>query len=165
MVKVEWLKVAKNDLIQIYNYIYQDSIYYSIKTVNDIISEFGSTYKITLFGSALALVYEDSPYSFIYRDNLTRDEMLILRNREPYSTAVVSTVHLGNKGTNAGGIIADGIKIGDDINKITSKYDTNIIKMGELQTYINGCRITVLYDPLENTILAAWTGEIRKPRE
>lgn len=38
MVKVEWLKVAKNDLIQIYNYIYQDSIYYSIKTVNDIIN-------------------------------------------------------------------------------------------------------------------------------
>ena len=38
MVKVEWLKGAKNDLIQIYNYIYQDSIYYSIKTVNDIIN-------------------------------------------------------------------------------------------------------------------------------
>lgn len=38
MVKVEWLEVAKNDLIQIYNYIYKDSIYYSIKTVNDIIN-------------------------------------------------------------------------------------------------------------------------------
>ena len=38
MVKVEWLKVADYDLIQIYNYIYQDSIYYSIKTVNDIVN-------------------------------------------------------------------------------------------------------------------------------
>ena len=38
MVKIEWLELAKNDLIQIYNYIYQDSIYYSIKTVNDIIN-------------------------------------------------------------------------------------------------------------------------------
>lgn len=38
MVKVEWLKVANNDLIQIHNYIYQDSIYYYIKTINGIVS-------------------------------------------------------------------------------------------------------------------------------
>lgn len=37
MVKLEWLEVANNDLIQIYNYINQDSIYYSIKTINNII--------------------------------------------------------------------------------------------------------------------------------
>lgn len=38
MVKLEWLKIANNDLIQIYNYIYQDSVYYSIKTINDILN-------------------------------------------------------------------------------------------------------------------------------
>ena len=37
MVKVKWWEIASNDLIQIYNYIYQDSIYYSMKTVNNII--------------------------------------------------------------------------------------------------------------------------------
>ena len=37
MVKVEWLGNANIDLIQIYNYIYKDSIYYSVKTINDII--------------------------------------------------------------------------------------------------------------------------------
>ncbi len=37
MVKLEWLKTANSDLIQIYNYIYFDSVYYSIKTINDII--------------------------------------------------------------------------------------------------------------------------------
>ena len=36
MVKVEWLEIANDDLIQIYDYIYKDSIYYAIKTVNGI---------------------------------------------------------------------------------------------------------------------------------
>lgn len=38
MAKVKWLKVANNDLFQIYNYIYENSIYYSIKTINDIVN-------------------------------------------------------------------------------------------------------------------------------
>ena len=37
MVKLNWLREANNDLFQIYNYINQDSIYYSIKTVNEIL--------------------------------------------------------------------------------------------------------------------------------
>ena len=36
MVKVQWWETANNDLFQIYNYIYQNSIYYAIKTINDI---------------------------------------------------------------------------------------------------------------------------------
>lgn len=36
MVKVEWLEIANDDLIQIYSYIYQNSIYYAVKTINDI---------------------------------------------------------------------------------------------------------------------------------
>lgn len=38
MVKVEWSEIADIDLIQIYSYIYQDSIYYAVKTINDIIN-------------------------------------------------------------------------------------------------------------------------------
>lgn len=38
MVRVEWLEIADNDLFQIYNYIYQDSIYYAIRTVNGIVN-------------------------------------------------------------------------------------------------------------------------------
>ena len=37
MVKLNWLSKADNDLIQIYNYIYEDSVYYSVKTVNEIV--------------------------------------------------------------------------------------------------------------------------------
>lgn len=39
MVKLNWHNDAKRDLIQIYNYIYGDSIYYSIKTINQIITK------------------------------------------------------------------------------------------------------------------------------
>ena len=38
MVKVEWSEIADINLIQIYSYIYQDSTYYSVKTINDIIN-------------------------------------------------------------------------------------------------------------------------------
>ena len=37
MVKLKWYSSARIDLIQIYSYIYQDSVYYSIKTINNII--------------------------------------------------------------------------------------------------------------------------------
>lgn len=36
MVNLKWWKTANNDLIQIYDYICEDSIYYAIKTVNEI---------------------------------------------------------------------------------------------------------------------------------
>ena len=38
MEKIIWLESANRDLIDIYNYIIRDSKYYSLKTVNDIIS-------------------------------------------------------------------------------------------------------------------------------
>ncbi len=37
MVKLNWLNEANSDLFQIYSYINQDSIYYSIKTINEIL--------------------------------------------------------------------------------------------------------------------------------
>ena len=36
MVKLNWREDANNNLIQIYNYIYEDSVYYAVKTVNEI---------------------------------------------------------------------------------------------------------------------------------
>ena len=36
MVRVEWHNDARNDLIQVYSYIYQDSIHYAIKTIDEI---------------------------------------------------------------------------------------------------------------------------------
>lgn len=38
MVQVEWSEIANIDLVQIYSYIYQDSIHYAVKTINDIIN-------------------------------------------------------------------------------------------------------------------------------
>lgn len=37
MVKLSWREDANDNLIQIYNYIYKNSIYYSMKTINDIV--------------------------------------------------------------------------------------------------------------------------------
>ena len=37
MVKVNWWRTANNDLIQIYYYIYEDSVYYATRTVNEIL--------------------------------------------------------------------------------------------------------------------------------
>lgn len=37
MVNLKWQKTARNDLTQVYNYIYEDSIYYAIKTVENIV--------------------------------------------------------------------------------------------------------------------------------
>ena len=37
MVKLNWHSFAKGDLIQIYNYIYEDSVYYAVKTVDEIV--------------------------------------------------------------------------------------------------------------------------------
>lgn len=46
MVKAEWLEIAKNNLIQIYYYINDDSVYYAVKTINEILK---STDNIELF--------------------------------------------------------------------------------------------------------------------
>ena len=36
MVKIEWSKTSNYDILQIYSYIYQDSVYYAVKTINEI---------------------------------------------------------------------------------------------------------------------------------
>ena len=37
MVKLNWREDANDNLIQIYNYIYEDSVYYAVKTVDEIV--------------------------------------------------------------------------------------------------------------------------------
>ena len=39
MVRLNWHRFAKSDLIQIYNYIYEDSKYYALKTINEIMQK------------------------------------------------------------------------------------------------------------------------------
>lgn len=36
MVKIEWSKISNYDILQIYSYIYQDSVYYAVNTVTGI---------------------------------------------------------------------------------------------------------------------------------
>lgn len=36
MVKIEWSKTSNYDILQIYSYIYQDSVYYAVNTINGI---------------------------------------------------------------------------------------------------------------------------------
>ena len=67
MVKVEWLKVADNDLIQIYNYIYKDSIYYSIKTVNEIITKTDSLEIFPYIGRKIPEYNRENERELIYK--------------------------------------------------------------------------------------------------
>lgn len=34
--KIEWSKISNYDILQIYSYIYQDSVYYAVNTINGI---------------------------------------------------------------------------------------------------------------------------------
>ena len=36
MVKIEWSKISNYDILQVYSYIYQDSVYYAVNTINGI---------------------------------------------------------------------------------------------------------------------------------
>lgn len=46
MVKIEWSKISDYDILQIYSYIYQDSVYYAVKTINEIVK---STENLEMF--------------------------------------------------------------------------------------------------------------------
>lgn len=67
MVKVEWLKVADYDLIQIYSYIYQDSIYYSIKTINDIVNLVNYLEHSPYIGRKIPEFNEENKRELIYK--------------------------------------------------------------------------------------------------
>ena len=46
MVQIEWSEISDYDIIQIYSYIYKDSIYYAVKTINGIVK---STENLEIF--------------------------------------------------------------------------------------------------------------------
>lgn len=46
MVQIEWSEISDYDIIQIYSYIYQDSVYYAVKTINEIVK---STESLEMF--------------------------------------------------------------------------------------------------------------------
>lgn len=67
MARVEWLKVADYDLIQIYSYIYQDSIYYSIKTINDIVNLVNHLESSPYMGRKIPEFNEQNKRELIYK--------------------------------------------------------------------------------------------------
>lgn len=67
MVKLNWLRTANNDLIQIYNYIYEDSIYYAIKTVNDIVKLADNLGVLPYLGRKIPEFNEEGRREVIYK--------------------------------------------------------------------------------------------------
>ena len=67
MAKVEWLKVADNDLFQIYNYIYEDSVYYSIKTINEIITKTDNLENFPYIGRKIPEHNRENERELIYK--------------------------------------------------------------------------------------------------
>ena len=79
MVKIEWSKIANDNLLQIYNYIYQDSIYYATKTINKII-QITDNLDFSPYMGRKVLEYHDNKireliyksYRIIYEINLNK---------------------------------------------------------------------------------------------
>ena len=67
MVKLSWHIDAKNDLLQIYNYIYTDSIYYAVKTVNDIIQLVDNLKILPYMGRTIAEYNTNNKRELIYK--------------------------------------------------------------------------------------------------
>ena len=67
MVKLNWHNDAKKDLIQIYNYIYQDSIYYSIKTINEIVSLVDNLSFLPYMGRKITEYNKENNRELIYK--------------------------------------------------------------------------------------------------
>ena len=67
MVKLSWHIDAKNDLLQIYNYIYTDSIYYAVKTVNDIIQLVDNLKILPYMGRTIAEYNTNNKQELIYK--------------------------------------------------------------------------------------------------
>lgn len=67
MAKIEWLRAADDDLIQIYNYINQDSIYYSVKTVNNIVDLVDNLEASPYLGRKIPEYNKDNERELIYK--------------------------------------------------------------------------------------------------
>ena len=67
MVKIIWLTKANNDLIDIYNYILEDSPYYARKTVNEIIEKVEKLYEFPYMGRKVSYAPDDEYRELIYK--------------------------------------------------------------------------------------------------
>lgn len=84
MVKVEWLEFANDDLIQIYDYIYQNSIYYALKTVNSITDLTTHLETLPYMGRKIPEFNEENNRELIYKlyrimYSIESDKILIRR--------------------------------------------------------------------------------------
>lgn len=67
MERIEWFTRAKSDLIDIYNYISKDSIYYVIKTVNEIIKRTEILYNFPYMGKKIQEIPNSKYRVIIYK--------------------------------------------------------------------------------------------------
>ena len=67
MVKIKWYSSARIDLIQIYSYIYQDSVYYSIKTINNIIDLVDNLKYLPYMGRKIPELNNEKRREIIYK--------------------------------------------------------------------------------------------------
>ena len=84
MAKLTWLVTANNDLIQIYNYIYEDSIYYAIKTVENIVKLVNNLSYFPYIGRKIPEYNLDNQRDLIYKSyriiyKIESNEILIRR--------------------------------------------------------------------------------------
>lgn len=67
MIKLNWHSFAKVDLIQIYYYIYKDSVHYSIKTINDIVDLVSNLEIFSYMGRKIPEFNEEDKRELIYK--------------------------------------------------------------------------------------------------
>ena len=84
MAKLEWLEIANSNLIQIYSYIYEDSIYYAMKTVNNIIDLVNLLKYSPYMGRKIPEFNDESRRELIYKSyrimyNIEYDKIYIRR--------------------------------------------------------------------------------------
>jgi similar to Q10Z72_TRIEI GUN4-like len=65
--RIVWLTKANNDLIDIYNYISKDSIYYAMKTVNEIINKVEILHIFPYSGRILNDIVNEEYRELIYK--------------------------------------------------------------------------------------------------
>ena len=67
MVEVVWLEDAIDDLIQIYNYISKDSIYYAEETIDDILNQAENLIVFPYIGRKIPETDEENKRELIYK--------------------------------------------------------------------------------------------------
>lgn len=67
MEEIIWLSKARKDLIEIYNYISEDSVYYAIKTINKIVKKAELLYNFPYMGRKIEELSKGDYRELIYK--------------------------------------------------------------------------------------------------